>query len=174
MYAVVDIKGFQYKLEKGESIRVPKYDVEVGKKIKINDVLLVSDGGKISVGTPFVEGAIVEATIAAHDKNKKIIVFKKKRRKDYSVKKGHRQDFTEIVIDKIKIPRAKKTAKTQISKKKVKPEVKETEVIPKTTEASEIREVLENNETAGNKIEKTKVAEQETSKPEAEDSKTEE
>ena len=108
MYVIVDIKGFQYKLEKGERLHVPKCDVEVGKKITFPEVLLVADGDKVSVGTPFVDGAVVEATVAAHDKDKKIIVFKKKRRKDYSVKRGHRQEFTEIVIENIKFSKVSK------------------------------------------------------------------
>lgn len=101
MYAVVDINGFQYRIEKGETLRVPKYDLEVGSKVKLSEVLLVTDGETISIGAPFVEGAEVEATVTAHGKDKKIIVFKKKRRKDYSVKRGHRQDYTEIVVDDI-------------------------------------------------------------------------
>ena len=116
MYAVVNIKGFQYKLEKGEKLNVPKYDVEVGKKIKIPEVLLISDGEIVSVGTPYVEGAVVEATVTAHDKYKKIIVFKKKKRKDYSVKRGHRQEFTEIIIDRIKISKAKAEKKVSETK----------------------------------------------------------
>ena len=103
MYAVVDIKGFQYKIEKGETLRVPKYDLEVGSKIQIPDVLLVNDGEKIAIGTPFVDGAMVEATVLGQAKDNKIIVFKKRRRKDYSVKRGHRQDFTEIIVDNIQI-----------------------------------------------------------------------
>jgi large subunit ribosomal protein L21 len=110
MYAIADIKGFQFKVEKGDTLQVPKQDVEAGKKIKIPEVLLVSDNDKVTVGTPFVEGAVVEATVKSHDKDKKVIVFKKKRRKDYSVKKGHRQEFSEIVIDKITIGKPKKAA----------------------------------------------------------------
>ena len=110
MYAIADIKGFQYKVEKGDTLQVPKQDVEAGKKIKIPEVLLVSDNDKVTVGTPFVEGAVIEATVKSHEKDKKVIVFKKKRRKDYSVKKGHRQKFSEIVIDKITIGKPKKTA----------------------------------------------------------------
>jgi len=113
MYAVVEIKGFQYKLEKGDILRVPKYDVKIGKKIKIPEVLLVSDKKEVSIGSPYVESVVVEATVTGHDKDKKIIVFKKKRRKDYSVKKGHRQEFTEIVIDNIKISKPKKTTATK-------------------------------------------------------------
>jgi len=103
MYAVVDIKGFQYKIEKGEKLRIPKYDLEVGSKIQIPEVLLVNDGENIAIGTPYVNGATVEATVTGQGKDKKIIVFKKKRRKDYSVKRGHRQDFTEIMVDSIQI-----------------------------------------------------------------------
>ncbi len=101
MYEVVDIHGFQYRIEKGETLRVPKYDLEIGSKLKLSEVLLVSDGDSTAVGAPFVEGVEVEATVTAHGRDKKIIVFKKKRRKDYSVKRGHRQDFTEIRVDDI-------------------------------------------------------------------------
>ena len=159
MYAVVDIKGFQYKLEKGEKLNVPKYDVEVGKKIKIPEVLLISDGDKVSVGAPYVDGAVVEATVTAHDKSKKIIVFKKKRRKDYSVKKGHRQEFTEIFIDRIKISKAKETKKTSETAKAPKktkavekPKPEKQEKIPKKAKAvSKIKA-----ETSAKTVKKTK------------------
>ena len=118
MYAVVDIKGFQYKLEKGNTLRVPKFELEIGKKIKLSDVLFIADGDKFSVGNPFVEGAFVEATVTNHGKYDKIIVFKKKRRKDYSVKRGHRQDFTEISIDQIKTKPAKKAKKESVKEPK--------------------------------------------------------
>ncbi len=120
MYAIADIKGFQYKLEKGDTLRIPKHDVEIGKKIKIPEVLLVSDKDKISIGIPYVDGVVVEATVTGHNKDKKIIVFKKKRRKDYSVKKGHRQEFTEVVIDKISVSKPKKTTKVSKSEKTTK------------------------------------------------------
>ena len=103
MYAVVDIKGFQYKIKKGDTLKVPKFDLKVGEKLTLPDVLLVSDGENIFIGTPYVEGALVEATVTTQSKYKKIIVFKKKRRKDYSVKKGHRQEFTEIEVRNIKV-----------------------------------------------------------------------
>jgi len=105
MYAVVDIHGFQYRIEKGATLRVPKYDLEVGSTITINDVLLVTDEGNVAVGTPFVDGASVEATVLGQGKDKKIIVFKKKRRRHYSVQRGHRQDFTEIVVNDIVVPK---------------------------------------------------------------------
>ena len=105
MYAVVDINGFQYRIEKGETLRVPKYDLEVGAKITMSEVLLLTDGERVEVGTPFVDGAEVAATVVGQGKDNKVIVFKKKRRRDYSVKRGHRQDFTEIVVNDIRLAR---------------------------------------------------------------------
>ena len=133
MYALVDIKGFQYKLQKGDKLKVPKYDLEAGKKISISEVLLVSSGKEIKIGTPFVEGAVVKATVTGHDKDKKIIVFKKKKRKDYSVKKGHRQEYTEIVIDNIRVS-SKKTASKAQKKKETKADEIETVAPPQKSE----------------------------------------
>ena len=110
MYAVVDIKGFQFKLEKGDHLKVPKFDIEIGKKINFSEVLLIADGKKVTIGKPYVDGAVVKATVTDQGKHKKIIVFKKKKRKGYSVKKGHRQEYTDIVIDDIKL-KAKKSVK---------------------------------------------------------------
>ncbi len=108
MYAVVDIKGFQYKLEKGDKLKVPKCDLEIGNKLSIPEVLLVSDDKDVKIGTPYVDGAVVEASVVGQGRYDKILVFKKKRRKDHSVKNGHRQEFTEIEIKSIKV--SKKTA----------------------------------------------------------------
>ena len=175
MYAIVDIKGFQYKLEKGDTLRVPKFDMEVGKKVKLSDVLLVADGEQYSIGKPYVEGALVEATVTNQGKHDKIIVFKKKRRKDYSVKRGHRQDFTEISIDNIKISEVKKAKKTAEKKSEVpemaelKPEVPETAVkkekAPKTAEmASPDTQTVEKELTAADTPEKEGKAIQEVKK----------
>ena len=137
MYAVVDIKGFQYKLQKGDKLKVPKYDLEIGKKITIPDVLLFSSDKEIKVGTPFVEGAVVSATVTGQGKYKKITVFKKKKRKDYSVKRGHRQEFTEILINNIRISKvsskkavskATKEKEVEVSEAKVSEKVKEKKV----------------------------------------------
>ena len=97
-YAVVRTGGLQFRVSEGDLVRVPRMKSEVGEGIEISDVLALSVGGDITVGTPLVESAIVEAEVVGHGKGKKVIVFKKKRRKDYRVKKGHRQDFTEIRI----------------------------------------------------------------------------
>jgi large subunit ribosomal protein L21 len=101
MYAIANIKGFQYKVQKGDRLRVPRYDLEVGGKMSIHEIMLIADDSSVKVGAPFVENAVIEATVAAHDRYDKITIFKKKRRKDYSLKRGHRQGYTELVIDNI-------------------------------------------------------------------------
>jgi large subunit ribosomal protein L21 len=101
MYAVVDISGDQVKVEEGNTIRVDRLKGDVGEKVTLDRVLLLAGDGEPRVGAPTVEGAAVEASIVAHGKDKKVIVFKMKRRKDYHRRNGHRQPFTEIKIDKI-------------------------------------------------------------------------
>jgi large subunit ribosomal protein L21 len=101
MYAVVEIAGKQFKVASSDKVRVPKLDVEVGKKVEFDKVLLLADNGTVKVGNPTVEGAKVEAMVLSHGKDEKVIVFKKKRRKGYRVKRGHRQPYTEIEISKI-------------------------------------------------------------------------
>ena len=97
-YAVVRTGGLQFRVSEGDLIRVPRMKSEVGEAIEMPDVLALSVGGDVKVGTPVVESAFVRAEVTAHGKSRKVIVFKKKRRKDYRVKKGHRQGFTEIRI----------------------------------------------------------------------------
>ncbi len=97
-YAVVRTGGLQFRVSEGDLIRVPRMKSEVGEALELSDVLALSVGGDVKVGTPNVESAMVRAEVVGHGKGKKVIVFKKKRRKDYRVKKGHRQDFTEIRI----------------------------------------------------------------------------
>jgi large subunit ribosomal protein L21 len=101
MYAVIKTGGKQYKVAQGERLRVEKLDVEAGSEIDIKDVLMLVDGDNIQVGTPVVEGATVRAKVVEHGRNKKVIVFKKKRRKGYRVKNGHRQPYTAIEIQEI-------------------------------------------------------------------------
>lgn len=111
MYAIVEVGGKQWKVEKARTIKVPKLETEPGKSVELNEVLLVVDKDQVNVGTPFVEGAKIKATVVSHGKGKKVKVFKKKRRKGYQVLKGHRQDFTEIKIDAITIGKAAPAAK---------------------------------------------------------------
>jgi len=108
MYAIVEIAGQQFKVEKDQQIFVHQLEGKEGDKVEFSNVLLVDDGGKIAVGAPAVEGAKVTAKIVEHAKGDKVIVFKKKRRKGYAVKNGHRQRFTKIAIDGITAKGAKK------------------------------------------------------------------
>lgn len=102
MYAVVNIQGFQFKVEEGQSLYVNRLSNEPGDAIELNEVLLIDDeDGQVSVGKPFVDGASVKAKVIEHLKDDKIIVFKKKRRKGYRVKNGHRQQLSQIEIESI-------------------------------------------------------------------------
>lgn len=101
MYAVVSTGGKQYRVQKGETLRVEKIPGEVGSKVTLDKVLMLADGENIRVGQPLLEKAAVQASIVEQDKAKKILVFKYKRRKRYRRRKGHRQPFTAIRIDGI-------------------------------------------------------------------------
>ena len=102
MYALVEFKGKQYKAEKGAVLKVDKIDAEPGAALNIDTVLLVSGGeGQVTVGSPYVQGAKVSATVESHGKDAKIIVFKYKPKKDYRRKQGHRQQFSLIKIGDI-------------------------------------------------------------------------
>jgi large subunit ribosomal protein L21 len=101
MYAVVRTGGKQVRMTPGEAIRVEKLGGEVGDTIELDDVLLLSGDDGLKVGTPVVEGARVVGTITDQGRGPKIIVFKMKRRKGYRRKQGHRQDYTEILVDRV-------------------------------------------------------------------------
>lgn len=102
MYAVIATGGKQYKVSEGDIVRVEKLAGEVGSKVEISDVLLVGDEGATKIGTPTVEKAKVSGEIVEQGKEKKILVFKKKRRKGYKKLQGHRQQYTALKIEKIK------------------------------------------------------------------------
>ncbi|NBC09252.1 MAG: 50S ribosomal protein L21 [Bacteroidetes bacterium] len=102
MFAIVKIAGQQFKVEEGQELFVHQLEAEEGDSLKLEDVLLVDNGGKVSVGTP-VLNANVNATVLEHVKGDKVIVFKKKRRQGYRRKSGHRQRFTKIKIDNIAV-----------------------------------------------------------------------
>jgi len=118
MYAVVEIKGMQFKVRPEQQIRVPKTEAESGSKLSYDRVLFLNDGKKPVVGTPTVNGASVEATVVEHGKDKKVLVFKKKRRKRYQRTRGHRQQYTTIQIDKIVTASKKKAAAKKTAPKK--------------------------------------------------------
>ncbi|HEX9885540.1 MAG TPA: 50S ribosomal protein L21 [Longimicrobiales bacterium] len=101
MYAVFQTGGKQFRAEPGRRLRVPSLDVEPGASVEFDRVLLTSDGDAVSVGAPVVDGALVKAEVLRHGRDKKLIVFKRKRRKGYRRKQGHRQGFTEIRVDEV-------------------------------------------------------------------------
>ena len=101
MYAVVEIQGSQFKVEKDQKLFVNRIDAKEGSKVSFDNVLLIDDGKKVQVGKPNLSGTSVQAKVVAHKKDDKVIVFKKKRRKGYKVKNGHRQAITEIIIQAI-------------------------------------------------------------------------
>lgn len=103
MYAIVRTGGKQYQVACGDQLRVEKLEGVVGDTIDLDDVLLVADGDDIQVGQPVLDNAKVTAKIAEQGKAKKVIVFKKKRRKGYRLKKGHRQSYTALKIEEISL-----------------------------------------------------------------------
>ena len=115
MYAIINISGKQYKATSGARLRVPKQDGETGTNLTFDKVLLINDGKNTEVGEPILKGASVTGTIIEHGKNKKILVYKKKRRKGYQRKNGHRQWFTEVEFGTIKSGKSKSVKKKTVS-----------------------------------------------------------
>jgi large subunit ribosomal protein L21 len=101
MYAVFRAGGKQFRAGPGDRVRVPSLAAEAGETVTFGDVLLVADGDAVTVGTPMLDGASVEAEVVRHGRDRKVVVFKRKRRKGYRRKQGHRQGYTEIRVDKI-------------------------------------------------------------------------
>ncbi|WP_299530991.1 50S ribosomal protein L21 [Ulvibacterium sp.] len=138
MYAIVEMAGQQFKVAKDQKVYVHRLQTEEGKKVTFDNVLLLDDGKNVTVGAPAIDGAAVEAKVVKHLKGDKVIVFKKKRRKGYRKKNGHRQFLTEIVVESIIAKGAKKAAPEKT--KEEKPAAKKAEVqkeAPKTTPAKE-------------------------------------
>ena len=118
MNAIVEISGKQFKVEKVSKLFVHRLDGKEGSKVTFDNVLLLDNGSKVTVGTPTVKGASIQAKILQHVKDNKVIVFKKKRRKGYKVKNGHRQALTEILIEKVNEKAAAKKVETKTEAKK--------------------------------------------------------
>ena len=116
MYAIVNISGKQFKVISGARIRVPKQDGKTGSIVTFDQVLLIKDGDDTEIGAPTLRGASVTGTIVDHGRDKKILVYKKKRRKGYQRKNGHRQWFTEIEFNKINHSKNQSVSKKAISK----------------------------------------------------------
>ena len=123
MYAIIESCGKQYKVTEGDVVFFEKLDAEEGKKVTFDNVILVSNEGKVQIGNPYVKGVKVEGKLSSHGKGKKIIVFKMKPKKNYRRKQGHRQPYTKVEITSIKTATKKATTKT--AKADEKAEVKE-------------------------------------------------
>jgi large subunit ribosomal protein L21 len=145
MYAIVEIAGQQFKVEEGRKIFVHRLDAEEGKKIKFDQVLLVEEDDKISVGEPVVKDSFVEGKILNHVRGEKVVVFKKKRKKGYRVKNGHRQNFTEIEIISIN---GKTSQKKQAQKKETAPVTEESAEEKKPAVKKEAKKSATKKETA--------------------------
>ncbi|WP_296312949.1 50S ribosomal protein L21 [Winogradskyella sp. UBA3174] len=135
MYAIVEIAGHQFKVEKDQRVFVNRLTTEEGKKVNFDNVLLIGDGNNVTLGAPAIDGAQVSAKVLKHLKGDKVIVFKKKRRKGYRVKNGHRQSLTEIVIEGITTSGAKKAAPKKETKK-AEPKVEAKAAAPKVEKAA--------------------------------------
>jgi len=122
MYAIVDIAGKQFKVTQDQYVYAPLMEGEDGASVEFDKVLLVDNDGKVEVGAPIVKGAKVSGKILGHVKGDKVIVFKKKRRKGYKKRNGHRQDFTKVMIDGISLNGTKSaSAKSSATKEKAAP-----------------------------------------------------
>ena len=124
MYAIIESCGKQYKVAEGDVVFFEKLDAEEGKKVTFDNVVLVSDEGKVQVGAPYVKGVKVEGKVVAHGKGKKILVYKMKPKKNYRRMQGHRQPYTKVEITSIKTAAAKAT-KTEAAASTKKTEAKE-------------------------------------------------
>ena len=160
MYAVVNSGGKQYKVQQGQVLRVEKISGDVGNPVTFDRVLMFSDGENVDIGQPSLEDIAVEGHIVEQGKAKKIIVFKYKRRKRYRRKKGHRQEFTAVLIDSIK-PKAEKPSETEDEPKaEVKESVTE-KAAPKEEEAKTAAPDKEASEKVETKAATAKEAEAE-------------
>ena len=115
MYAIIEACGRQYKVQEGEAVYFEKLDVEEGKKVSFDKVVLISNAGKVQVGNPYVANAKVEGKVVSNGKAKKILVFKYKAKKNERKTRGHRQDYTKVEITSIKVKaeKAEKAEKTE-------------------------------------------------------------
>lgn len=146
MYAIVEIAGQQFKVERGNKVYVHRLEAKEGDKVEFDKVLLMDNGGKVTVGNPTVDGAKVAATVISHLKGDKVIVFKKKRRKGYQKWNNHRQSFTQILIqgvlakgDTVK-EELKAERKVRIQGLRSKPVAAEKEVVAEEIKAAPAKE----------------------------------
>ena len=122
MFAIINIAGKQFRVQEGDQIKVPQLSTEAGKSLVFDKVLLTNEGGKVELGSPLVSNASVSATVVDHGRDRKIRIFKKKRRKGYKRKNGHRQGFSIVKIDSISTSGVKKTSNKTTEKESDKKE----------------------------------------------------
>lgn len=119
MYAIVEIAGQQFKVEQGKKIFVHRLEAEEGNQIEFDKVLLIEDEGKITIGEPTIKDAVIEVKVLDHVRGDKVIIFKKKRKKGYRIKNGHRQNFTQVEIVSINGKSSPKRAATKKEESKL-------------------------------------------------------
>ena len=158
MYAIVEIAGQQFKIEQDQQIFVHRLEAKEGAKVDFDQVLLMDNSGRINVGAPFVKGAKVTAKVLEHLKGDKVIVFKKKRRKGYKVKNGHRQYLTKLEILKISEKGTASKGKESVSEKKAKSVVQKSAVKKVTAKKSPEKKVIAKKVTAKKSPEKKATA----------------
>ena len=139
MYAIIESCGKQYKVAEGDVIFFEKLDVEEGKKVTFDNVVLVSDDKKVEVGAPYVKGVKVEGKVVSHGKGEKILVYKYKAKKNYRRTQGHRQPYTKVEITKIKTAAEKAETKTE-SKAETKTAPKAEKKTATTTKKETVKE----------------------------------
>ena len=135
MYAIVEMAGQQFKVEKDQQVFVHRLDSKEGSEVTFENVLLIENEGAVTVGAPAVKGATVVATVLEHVKGDKVIVFKKKRRKGYKVRNGHRQYLTSIKIEAINEKGSKAAPKKAAAKKEEAPKAETKKAAPKKAAA---------------------------------------
>jgi large subunit ribosomal protein L21 len=113
MYAIVEIAGQQFKVEKNDEIFVHRLEGDPGTQVEFNQVLLLDQDGKISVGKPLVDGSSISGKIVDHVRGDKVVIFKKKRRKGFQKETGHRQDFSKVLIEEISVKGSSRTKKAK-------------------------------------------------------------
>ena len=141
MYAIIESCGKQYKVAEGDVVFFEKLDVEEGKKVTFDNVVLVSDDKKVEVGAPYVKGVKVEGKVVSHGKGKKILVYKYKAKKNYRRTQGHRQPYTKVEITKIKTAAEKAEVKAEV-KTEAKTEAKVADKKATTKTASAKKEAV--------------------------------
>tara|TARA_B100000925_G_scaffold289809_1_gene273536 strand:- start:1351 stop:1872 length:522 start_codon:yes stop_codon:yes gene_type:complete len=156
MFAVVEISGQQFKVQKDQKLIVNRLDEKEGSKISFENVLLIDNGDEFSLGTPKIDGYLVEARLIKHLRGKKVVVFKKKRRKGYRVKNGHKQDLSEILIESIsrsnnlsKKGKVNKATPVKNNSKKIKVKEGQEKINYKSKTLIELREIAKSEKISG-------------------------